>query len=284
MPSSVSPVRAAARAGARFAFEVRDAVVGGALDLADGLAGRRGPLTPPRRLWGLVTAKSNDFHAAGDDFSKFLIQHGLQPHHRVLDVGCGIGRLAVPLTRYLNKEGGYDGFDIMPRAIAWCARITAAYPNFRFQLADVQSDRYHPKGAARASDYVFPYPDDSFDFVVLGSVFSHMLPADLSNYLREIARVLRPGGRTVISGYLLDETKRARMASGASVFTFSHAGPGYWAEYAELPEAAIAYENSWMLDLYARCGLEVTEVIDGLWSTQRVQGQDIIISTKTIGG
>ena len=47
----------------------------------------------------------------------------------VLDVGCGIGRMAIPLARYLNTDGKYEGFDIIPENIAWCQRaITPRYP------------------------------------------------------------------------------------------------------------------------------------------------------------
>lgn len=279
----LGPLTPAARAIFNLGCDAYDYVRGGALDLADLAAGRRRPLTPPRRLWGLVTAASNDFHAAGDDLRGFLVAKGLAPGHRVLDVGCGIGRLAVALTAYLDAGARYEGFDIMPRAVAWCRNITRAHPNFRFQLADVHSDRYHPKGSARAADYVFPYPDDSFDFIVLGSVFSHMLPDDLANYLRQVARVLAPGGRAVISCYLLNDAKRAAIAAGGSVFTFAHAGPGYWAQFADLPEAAIAYDEAWMLGLYAACGLQVVENIEGVWATQAVQGQDIVISSKPTG-
>ena len=269
-----------ARSGFHFARAIFEIVRGGALDLAEDLSGKRRPLTPPRRLWSLVTVRSNDFHASGQDLCQFLISRGLRPQHRVLDVGCGIGRLAVALTSHLDDEGSYEGFDIMPVAIRWCQNITAAHPNFRFQLADVHSKRYQPKGRVRASAYTFPYPDNSFDFVVLGSVFSHMLPDDLSRYLGEIARVLKPGGRSVISGYLLTPEKRDAIAAGKAALTFAHAGPGYWAENAEIPEAAVAYDQDWMIELYGRCGLHIVENLVGVWSTSKLQGQDIVIAAK----
>lgn len=279
-PSRPGPLWRAARRGFHLLRSIFEFARGGVLDIAETLSGKRRPLTPPRRLWSLVTTRSNDFHDSGQDLRQFLISRGLQPEHRVLDVGCGIGRLAVALTPYLSAEGGYDGFDIMPVAIRWCQNITAGYPNFRFQLADVHSKRYHPKGRAKASAYTFPYPDNSFDFVVLGSVFSHMLPDDLSRYLAEIARVLKPGGRSVISGYLLTEAKREAAASGKAALTFAHAGPGYWAENAEIPEAAVAYDQDWMIALYGRCGLSVVETLAGVWATSKLQGQDIVIAAK----
>jgi SAM-dependent methyltransferase len=257
-----------------------DFVSGGTLDLLDTLLGRRKPLTPPRRLWGLVTARNSDFHAAGANLRDFLIGHGLQRHHRVLDVGCGIGRLALALTEFLEPPGRYEGFDIMPVGIRWCQRITQAFPHFRFQLADVHSARYHPRGTVQARDYVFPYDNDSFDLVVLSSVFSHMLPDDVTNYLTQIARVLRPGGRAVISCYLLNARSRAVLAPGRSALTFSHAGPGYWAEFAGMPEAAIAYDEAWMRARHDACGLAIVETFDGAWSTSRTQGQDLIIAAK----
>jgi SAM-dependent methyltransferase len=257
-----------------------DYLAGGTLDLLDTLKGQRKPLTPPRRLWGLVTARHGDFHAAGANLRDFLIGQGLQRQHRLLDVGCGIGRLALALTDFLEPPGGYDGFDIMPVGIRWCQRITQAYPHFRFQLADVHSARYHPRGTMKARDYVFPYDRDTFHFVVLSSVFSHMLPDDLAHYLTQIARVLRPGGRTVISCYLVSARTRDALTAGRSALTFSHAGPGYWAEFAGMPEAAIAYDESWMRALHDACGLEIVQTFDGDWSTSRSQGQDLVIATK----
>ena len=39
----------------------------------------------------------------------------LSPDHRVLDIGCGTGRMAIPLTSFLSKKGSYEGFDIVRR-------------------------------------------------------------------------------------------------------------------------------------------------------------------------
>lgn len=273
-----SGVRAAGR---RLAWRCRCDL----LDALDALAGRRDPLTPPRRMWEWVAGRHGDFARTGVSSLELLRRHGLSPDDAVLDVGCGVGRIAVPLTGYLGPAGSYDGLDVMPAAIAWCRRaITPRFPRFRFHLADVRSDRYRPDGPSPASRYVFPFPDESFDFVCLWSVFTHMLPADMRNYLAEIARVMRPGARCVISYFLLDERSRAAAAKGRGAFRFRFAGEGYWAEDASAPEAAIAFERADIEALYASLGLKITAITPGAWSREPVQDQDLVAAVKPAVG
>src|SRR5947209_5113048 len=108
----------------------------GPLELADRLRGRRDPLRPPRWLLHAAAAGSA---ALGERFlGHFRRLAGLRPDEAVLDVGCGVGRMALPLTRYLGPEGGYLGFDVLRPAVRWCRRrITPAFPRFRFAHADV---------------------------------------------------------------------------------------------------------------------------------------------------
>jgi SAM-dependent methyltransferase len=227
-----------------------------------------------------VTFSGADFHASGAEFRDFLVWHGLKPDHRVLDVGCGLGRVAVALTGYLGPAGAYEGFDIMPVAIRWCRKITAAYPNFRFRLADVRSRRYRPGGRQPASGYAFPYPDAAFDFVVLTSVFTHMLPADMQRYLDEIARVLEPGGRAAISYYLMTPERRAAADQGLGALAFPHRLDGCWIELADEPEAAVAYDEADVLAALAARNLAIDTRYEGTWATTPEQSQDVFVVEK----
>ena len=102
-----------------------------------------------------------------------------------MDVGCGIGRMAVPLINYLTEVGSYDGFDIIKPNINWCMNnITPRFPHFRFQHVDIYNKHYNNTGTLQANTFSFPYPDESFNFVLLTSVFTHMLPVDLRHYLQ----------------------------------------------------------------------------------------------------
>jgi ubiquinone/menaquinone biosynthesis C-methylase UbiE len=108
----------------------------------------------------------------------------------VLDIGSGIGRVAIPLTEYLSEEGRYEGFDVVEKGVQWCqTHITRQFPNFQFQYIPLNNDLYRSDGQD-ATQFSFPYPDDQFDLIVVNSVFTHMLPEEVDNYLGEIRRVL----------------------------------------------------------------------------------------------
>ncbi len=136
----------------------------------------------------------------------------LAPGGRVLDIGCGPGRLAARLTHQLDG-GSYEGFDIVPRSIGWCQRkISARHPSFRFQLADIRNAQYNPTGSQEARAYSFPYPDREFDLALAASVFTHMRPGEIERYVCEAARVLKPGGRLLASFFMLNEDAELRLA------------------------------------------------------------------------
>lgn len=248
-------------------------------DLLPGVA----DLVPPAEL---DFVGGVDFVRVGRHFfDLFVGRGGLRPTDRVLDVGCGIGRMAIPLTDYLTPPGRYDGFDVVPAGIDWCWRkITPRFPHFRFALADVRNDLYNPVGGAPASEYRFPYPDGSFDFVFLTSVFTHLMPADLDNYLRECARVLDAGGRLFGTFFLLNPESERLIAAGQSTRPFARAAAGCRYESDEHPEFAVGYEEDAVRRRLDALGLRVREPIGyGNWSgrqTDYVSYQDIVVAEK----
>jgi ubiquinone/menaquinone biosynthesis C-methylase UbiE len=159
---------------------------------------------------------------------------GLQPGDRVLEVGCGGGRNALALADYL-EAGGYVGLDIDPVSIAAC-RAQPALSTFEFVVADVENDLYNPQGGAKASEYRFPFDDDSFDFAFLQSVYTHMLEEDCANYAREIMRVLRPGGTAAVSIFLQTEPVPGQA------FTFEGRAGAAYLDYPETPTKVVGYE------------------------------------------
>ena len=86
-------------------------------DRIDSIRGRRDPLTPPRKL---VYGIGGSLEIANQFLNYFRDWGRLLPTDAVLDVGCGIGRMALPLTNYLTPPGRYEGFDIMRANVDWC--------------------------------------------------------------------------------------------------------------------------------------------------------------------
>ncbi len=170
---------------------------------------------------------AGDFEAIGLEFRKYFIElAGLQPTHRVLDVGCGIGRMAIPLTNYLSASGpgddkddvSYCGFDIVRDGVEWCQkRITPRFRNFQFRHSDVFNKYYNANGMHQACQYKFPYGSEYFDTCFLTSVFTHMLPADLENYVGEISRVLKVDGVCLFTFFILNEESIVEKAASISV-------------------------------------------------------------------
>lgn len=255
----------------------------GALITTDRLFGQRFEMIPRLCRWDGKNA--SELKKTGEMFLDYFVKvWGLKPNARILDVGSGISRIAVPLTHYLTKDGSYEGLDIIPEAIRWCGmKISPLYPNFRFQLADIANSHYNPDGTLRAADYSFPYSDSSFDFVFLGSVFTHLLPREMERYLYETARVLKVGGKTLITFFLLTPETLSRIERGESTLPFAYDGEGFKTVSEQVPEKALAYDESYINRLYERNRLSIVSPIRyGTWSyaVSDFEYQDFVLAEK----
>jgi ubiquinone/menaquinone biosynthesis C-methylase UbiE len=240
---------------------------------------------PPR--W-LRDVGPSDFEATGREFLDLFIRLGqLKPDEQLLDIGCGCGRMAIPLTGYLNRQGSYVGLDITAAPISWCQEnITPQHPNFRFAHMDLYNQRYNPAGGQLARDYTFPFEAERFDFIFLTSVFTHMLPADVEHYLSEIARLLRSNGRVFITVFLLNETQQTLAQQGRNDINFQYGAGSYRTRNEAVPESAVAYDEAFFQQLIARAGLLISQpVYYGRWSGRKdgLSYQDILLLSRRTG-
>lgn len=241
----------------------------------------RGELIPPRRL-SFVGA--GDFEQTGREFLGYFTElGGLRPGDRVLDMGCGIGRMAVPLTEFLDG-GSYEGFDVGREMIRWCERnVTPRHPAFRFTWAPVYNAKYNPFGHLDAREFRFPYETASFDFAFATSLFTHLRRDEVGHYLEESARVLRPGGSCLLTFFLLTPEAERAVEEGRAMLDMRHSVDGGATTDPRQPEEAIAFRPEVVRELMGAAGLEIREPIHaGVWggAPDGLTLQDLVVARR----
>ena len=238
---------------------------------------------PPLHLRRYV-GPLRSFESSGAEFMAYLrLLAQLRPDEKVLDIGCGCGLMALQLKDFIGARGGYVGVDPHGPSINWCRRnIAARHTNFDFARLDVKNRVFNPKGECAAEDFSFPFEDGAFDVVLLKSVFTHMRPAEVGNYLKEVSRLLADGGRCLATFFLLNERQEEFGARGLNRLRFDH-GEGDWRYvYQHSPESAVAYREDYVTRLLDESGLAAATVMDGSWSgaDDGLSFQDILLLRK----
>jgi ubiquinone/menaquinone biosynthesis C-methylase UbiE len=124
------------------------------------------------------------------------VRHGLEPGMTVLEIGPGNGTYTLGAARRVGPAGRVVAIDVEPRMVERVARRAAAE-----EVANVE---------ARVADvFALPFADGSFDAAFMIAVIGEIPTPDRA--LREIRRVLKPGGTLACSEFLVDpDSPRAR--------------------------------------------------------------------------
>jgi SAM-dependent methyltransferase len=162
------------------------------------------------------------------------------PGTRILEIGCGMGELLTGLARL-----GYDctGLDVSRTRIERLRRRQG--PRLRFQQAEGTR---------------LPFGEAAFDVAVSIQLFEHLHPDDAETHLREVHRVLKPGGR-----YLIETPNKWAGPGDVSRF-FSDRPEGF-----HLREYSVAELH----DLLSRAGFSQVSVVR--WR------KEILSATAAIG-
>lgn len=145
------------------------------------------------------------FNSALNEANRLINTMNVNANSVVLDVGCGVGRLAIGLKQILPDINEYNGIDISMRAITWCKKyLKSNSNNFRFILLNMKNELYNREGKELDDGISLPFQDNAIDAIYLYSVFSHMNSLDIKNYLYEFKRIIRRDGNIFFTAFIED--------------------------------------------------------------------------------
>jgi SAM-dependent methyltransferase len=203
---------------------------------------------------------------------------------KVLDIGCGYGRLAYALLAR-QCSGPYAGYEILAPHVEWLT--TNLLPHLpqgsQFTHMDVASSRYRPGHAsAAASSARLPAPPFEPDLITLFSVFTHLYPDDISNYLRQITGFMTPATRLVCTWFwrLPDVLELEREGRSPMPMKHRHSEHCWYFDEKD-PLWAISYDWEWVERQVLAAGLTVEQTLAGSWCGRR--GATVYQDTLILG-
>lgn len=255
-------------------------------DLFDKVAGRTNKYVPPRgEIYTGSPASAKNYIKQGLAQLDLLKEEiNLLPNDAVLDIGSGVGRTAIAITTYLNKEGSYDGFDVVENGVEWCNEgIGKDYQNFNFKYVPLFNDLYNTS-ELKAADFIFPYQENSFSKVFSFSLFTHMQIEEIQHYFTEIEKVLKPGG-ICFSTFFLYNSMNEEYISNRDHFSFPYQKEGFRLMNEDVKSGNIAIQEDNLKGMINNSNLEFVKIVDGFWKddvrdNSKIEYQDIVVFKK----
>ena len=140
--------------------------------------------------------------------SDVLKEAGIKPGFSVLDFGCGPGGYIMPLVELVGSSGRIHALDIHPLAIRRVKKTAASKGIENIEVIE--------------SDCSTHLPDNAVDTVLLYDVFHDLARPDA--VLRELHRVLKPGGTLSFSDNHMEEKEVIARITGPGIFKFVKRG------------------------------------------------------------
>ena len=214
----------------------------------------RGFPMPPRSLRNHMCGEiflSDDFYfqSCVVEATRLTAQLGYRPGSKVLDVGCGLGRLATGMIAQFGERANYLGLEPNRDFYEWCSStIEPAHPSYQFVHVDIASELYNPDGTIDGATLSLPVPDSSIDIVYCWGVFTNAIEEHVSRYISEFQRVVATDGRIFLTAFVEEQD---------AVVDFN---PDEYVPFdCVVPLNVVRYSMNWMFELFDRHGLRVED-------------------------
>jgi ubiquinone/menaquinone biosynthesis C-methylase UbiE len=215
--------------------------------------------------------------------------------NQILDIGCGTGLLGIAADPFVSEGGLYTGVDVMTDDIDFCKQH---YPNdkYKFIHLDVHNASYADE--QKANPVKWDLEDNSFELATALSVWTHFNEEDAIFYLKEVERVLKPGGKAIITFFRLDEHYEKSLEKRSKTDELSrynntpqnrwfytkkayNSDEWYTTEWANVPEDAIGITEKGWEQMLAATNLKVAHYYPGNWKEMPgAYFQDVVIFSK----
>jgi len=213
------------------------------------------------------------------------------PH--ILDIGCGRGFLGIASSFIVKESGTYTGIDINKKAIEFCQK------HYQQKNMDfIYLNHHNPYYNDNKSNLPEPWPvkENSKNLVTALSVWTHLDEDQSYFYLNEVNRVLKPGGKAIITFFCLDQYyetmlnqsppyygKYCRALPNPPIFNKKayESNDWFYPDWAKVPEEVIAVTREGLETLIKKSGLKIIKEYPGKW--KEIPGlylQDIFILEK----
>jgi len=139
--------------------------------------------------------------------NKYIERGYIKNESKIIDLGCGIGADAIGLEQWSEWNGNYLGIDAKKYCIGFNRKQHGGDDRFNFEHSNISNRRYNPSGKTKTLSYKIPVSNNSIDFVICSSFFTHTgLLKYARHYLREIWRILNDDGLAWTTWYFGEKT------------------------------------------------------------------------------
>ncbi|HXZ94580.1 MAG TPA: class I SAM-dependent methyltransferase [Dehalococcoidia bacterium] len=167
----------------------------------------------PDEIWGEVGDNCVNWVYQQGFFAALIKCFSQNESLKIIDFGCGHGKLAPISVFFTHPQGEYLGVDINGSYINYCNRKYAQLPRVKFHVSNDYNPLYSPKqqsagAGSRAYGEDWPVAADSVDVLIAVSIFTHLQETDAFGYVNKIYTILKPNALAMLTCHIVEEPRK----------------------------------------------------------------------------